>query len=52
MQKEHNLFKLRKLLKNANIKQYMDDFNVEIKFENRISNIYRSKFSRRRRTSI
>jgi len=40
MQKESNLFKLRKLLKNANIKQYMDDFNVEIRFENRESQIY------------
>ena len=40
MQKESNLLKLRKLLKNANIKQYMDDFNVEIRFENRESQIY------------
>ena len=40
MQKEHNLFKLKKLLKNADIIQYMDDFNVEIKFENRESQIY------------
>lgn len=40
MQKEHNLFKLKRLLKNADIKQYMDDFNVEIKFENRESQIY------------
>ena len=40
MQKEKNLFKLKKLLKNANIKQYMDDFNVKIKFEDRESKIY------------
>ena len=40
MQKEKNLFKLKKLLKNANIKQYMDDFNVDIKFEDRESKIY------------
>lgn len=40
MQKERNLFKLKKLLKNANIKKYMDDFKVEIKFEDRESNIY------------
>ena len=40
MQKENNLFKLKKLLKNADIKQYMDDFNVEIKFENRESQVY------------
>ena len=40
MQKEHNLFKLKKILKNADIKQYMDDFNVEIKIEDRESKIY------------
>ena len=40
MQKEHNLLKLKKILKNADIKQYMDDYNVEIKFENRESQIY------------
>lgn len=40
MQKEQNLFKLRKLTKNADIKQYMDDLKVEIKIENRESQIY------------
>ena len=41
MQKEKNIFKLRKMLKNANIKQYMDDLNVEIRFdEDRESKIY------------
>ena len=40
LQKEKNLFKLKRLLKNANIKQYMDDFNVEIKIEGRESKIY------------
>ena len=40
LQKEKNLFRLKRLLKNANIKQYMDDFNVEIKIEDRESKIY------------
>lgn len=40
MQKEHNLFKLKKLTKNADIKKYMDDFKVEIRMENRESQIY------------
>ena len=40
MQKEKNLFRLKKLLKNADIKQYMDDFNIEIKIEDRESKIY------------
>lgn len=40
MQKEPNLFKLRKLLKSANIKQYMDDLKVELKIEDRESKIY------------
>lgn len=40
MKKEPNLFKLRKLLKKADIKQYMDDFNVELKIEDRESQIY------------
>lgn len=40
MKKEPNLFKLKKLLKSANIKQYMDDFNVELKIEDRESKIY------------
>lgn len=40
MQKEHNLFKLKKITKNADIKKYMDDFKVEIRFEDRESKIY------------
>lgn len=40
MQKEKNLFRLKKLLKNADIKQYMDDFNIEIRIEERESKIY------------
>ena len=40
MQKEKNLFKLKKLTKNADIKKYMDDFKVEIKIEDRESKIY------------
>lgn len=40
MQKESNLFKLKKILKSADIKQYMDDLNVEIKIEDRESKIY------------
>ena len=40
MQKEHNLFKLKKTIKNADIKQYMDDLKVEIIIENRESKIY------------
>lgn len=40
MQKEPNLFKLKKLLKNADIKKYMEDLNVEIKIEDRESKIY------------
>lgn len=40
MQKEQNLFKLRKLLKSANIKQYMDDLKIELKIEDRESKIY------------
>lgn len=40
MQKEHNLLKLRKLTKKADIKQYMDDLKVELKIENRESQIY------------
>ena len=40
MQKEQNLLKLRKITKNADIKQYMDDLKVEIKIENRESQIY------------
>lgn len=40
MQKEPNLFKLKRLLKNADIKKYMEDLNVEIKIEDRESKIY------------
>lgn len=40
MQKEKNLFKLRKKMRNIDIKKCMDEFNVEIKIENRESNIY------------
>lgn len=40
MQKESNLFKLKRLLKNADIKKYMEDLNVEIKIEDRESKIY------------
>ena len=40
MQTEHNLFKLKKTIKNADIKQYMDELNVEIRIENRESKIY------------
>ncbi len=40
MQKEPNLFKLKKLTKKVDIKQYMDDLKVEIKIENRESKIY------------
>lgn len=40
MQKEHNLFKLKKIIKNADIKQYMNELNVEIRIEERESKIY------------
>lgn len=40
MQKEQNLLKLRKLTKNADIKQYMDDLKVEIRIEDRESQVY------------
>ena len=40
MQKESNLFKLRKLTKNANIKQFMEDLKIEIRIEERESQIY------------
>ena len=40
IQKEKNLFKLKKLTKNADIKKYMDDFKVEIRIEDRESKIY------------
>ena len=40
MQKEKSLWRLRKLTKNVNIKQFMDDLNVEIKVEERETQIY------------
>lgn len=40
MQQESNIFKLKKLTKNVDIKKYMDDLKVEIKIENRESQIY------------
>ena len=40
MQQEPNIFKLKKLTKNVDIKKYMDDLKVEIKIENRESQIY------------
>lgn len=40
MKQESNLFKLRKLTKNVDIKKYMDDFKVEVRIENRESLIY------------
>ena len=40
MKQESNLFKLRKLTKNVDIRKYMDDFKVEVRIENRESLIY------------
>lgn len=40
MKQESNLFKLRNLTKNIDIKKYMDDFKVEVRIENRESLIY------------
>ena len=40
MQKEPNIFKLKKLMKNVDIKKCMDDNNVELKIENRESVFY------------
>lgn len=40
LQEESNIFKLKKIIKNVDIKKYMDDLNVEIKIENRESMIY------------
>ena len=40
MQKESNLLKLKKMIKNADIKKYMDELKVEIKIEDRESQIY------------
>lgn len=40
MQKEPNVFKLRKLMKNIDIKKCMDDNGIEIKIENRESVFY------------
>lgn len=40
LQKESNLFKVKRLTKNADIKKYMDDLGVKIKIEDRESKIY------------
>lgn len=40
MQKESNLFKLKKITKNVDIKKYMDELNVELRIEDRESKIY------------
>ena len=40
MQKESNILKLRKIMKNIDIKKCMDDLKVEIKIEDRESKIY------------
>lgn len=40
MQQEANLLKLKKLTKDIDIKQYMDDLKVEIRIENSESQIY------------
>lgn len=40
LQEESNIFKLKKIIKNVDIKKYMDDLNVEIKIKNRESMIY------------
>lgn len=40
LQEESNIFKLKKITKNVDIKKYMDDLNVKIKIENRESMIY------------
>ena len=40
MQKEPNILKLKKITKNVDIKQYMDDLKVEIRIEERESKIY------------
>lgn len=40
MKQESNLFKLKRLTKNVDIKKYMDDLKVEIRIENRESQIY------------
>ena len=40
MQKESNLLKLKKITKNADIKKFMDELNVELKIEERESKIY------------
>lgn len=40
MKKENNLFKLKRILKNADIKKYMDDYKVEVRVEDRESKIY------------
>lgn len=40
MQKEPNIFKLRKMMKNIDIKKCMDDCNIELRIENRESMFY------------
>lgn len=40
MQKESNIFRLRKLMKNIDIKKCMEDCKVELKIENRESKFY------------
>ena len=40
MSQESNILKLRKLTKKVDIKKYMDDFKVEVRIENRESQIY------------
>lgn len=40
MQKEPNILKLKKITKNVDIKQYMDELKVEIRIEDRESKIY------------
>lgn len=40
MKKENNLLKLKKMIKNADIKKYMDELNVEIRIEDRETKIY------------
>lgn len=40
LQKEPHLWKIRKLTKNADIKQYMDEMKIEVRIEDRESKIY------------
>lgn len=39
-QKEKNIFRLQKLMKNADIKKYMDDLKIELKIEHNETAIY------------